>query len=128
MREAVRQRYAAAAVQVTGGGAVCGGPAAIEIDDNFGSGCYTGAEHQGLPAAAVATSLGCGSPTAVADLHQGGGRIGISDVVADELTTAQRARAVTASAASPGPLRPRRQSAAASPPAAPPPSSPPSPR
>ena len=71
LRETVRQRYAAAAVQVTEGGTACCGPAAIEIDDNFGSALYTGAEHQELPAEAVAASLGCGNPTAVADLHEG---------------------------------------------------------
>ncbi|WP_329027036.1 arsenite methyltransferase [Streptomyces sp. NBC_00690] len=71
LRETVRQRYAAAAVQVTEGGTTCCGPAAIEIDDNFGSGLYTGAERDELPAEAVAASLGCGNPTAVADLHEG---------------------------------------------------------
>ncbi|WLQ40805.1 arsenite methyltransferase [Streptomyces laculatispora] len=71
LRETVRQRYAAAAVQVTEGGSACCGPAAIEIDDNFGSALYTGGEHDDLPAEAVAASLGCGNPTAVADLGEG---------------------------------------------------------
>ncbi|MFK4212734.1 arsenite methyltransferase [Streptomyces sp. NPDC030920] len=71
LRETVRQRYAAAAVQVTGGGSACCGPDAIEIDDNFGSALYTGNERDALPAEAVAASLGCGNPTAVADLHEG---------------------------------------------------------
>ncbi|MEE1813903.1 arsenite methyltransferase [Streptomyces sp. SP18ES09] len=71
LRETVRQRYAAAAVQVTEGGSACCGPAAIEIDDNFGSALYTGTEREGLPAEAVAASLGCGNPTAVADLNEG---------------------------------------------------------
>ncbi|MFI5766388.1 arsenite methyltransferase [Streptomyces sp. NPDC051563] len=71
LRETVRRRYAAAAVQVTGGGAACCGPAAIEIDDNFGSALYTGSERDALPAEAVAASLGCGNPTAVADLKEG---------------------------------------------------------
>ncbi|MFJ8863778.1 arsenite methyltransferase [Streptomyces sp. NPDC102451] len=70
LRETVRRRYAAAAVQVTEGGSACCGPAAIEIDDNFGSGLYTGGERDDLPAEAVAASLGCGNPTAVADLHE----------------------------------------------------------
>ncbi|WP_256107871.1 arsenite methyltransferase [Streptomyces sp. ODS05-4] len=71
LRETVRQRYAAAAVQVAEGGSACCGPAAIETDDNFGSALYTGAEREDLPADAVAASLGCGNPTAVADLNEG---------------------------------------------------------
>lgn len=71
LRETVRQRYAAAAVQVTEGGTACCGPAAIEIDDNFGSALYAEGEREELPAEAVAASLGCGNPTAVADLHEG---------------------------------------------------------
>ncbi|MGA5134233.1 arsenite methyltransferase [Streptomyces olivoreticuli] len=71
LRETVRQRYAAAAVQVTEGGTACCGPAAIEIDDNFGSTLYAATERDELPAEAVAASLVCGNPTAVADLHEG---------------------------------------------------------
>ena len=71
LRETVRQRYAAAAVQVTEGGTACCGPQAIEIDDNFGSTLYAATERDELPAEAVAASLGCGNPTAVADLHEG---------------------------------------------------------
>uniref|UniRef100_A0AAU3H3T0 Arsenite methyltransferase n=1 Tax=Streptomyces sp. NBC_01401 TaxID=2903854 RepID=A0AAU3H3T0_9ACTN len=71
LRETVRRRYAAAAVQVTEGGTACCGPAAIDIDDAFGSALYTGGERDDLPAEAVAASLGCGNPTAVADLHEG---------------------------------------------------------
>ncbi|MFF8987779.1 arsenite methyltransferase [Streptomyces globisporus] len=71
LRETVRERYAAAAVQVTEGGAACCGPQPIEVDDNFGSILYAAAERDALPAEAVAASLGCGNPTAVADLHEG---------------------------------------------------------
>ncbi|NEA16895.1 arsenite methyltransferase [Streptomyces halstedii] len=71
LRETVRDRYAAAAVQVTEGGTACCGPQAIEIDDNFGSTLYVADERESLPAEAVAASLGCGNPTAVADLHEG---------------------------------------------------------
>ncbi|MEU8707957.1 arsenite methyltransferase [Streptomyces sp. NPDC048565] len=71
LRETVRRRYAAAAVQVTEGGTACCGPAAIDIDDTFGSALYTGGERDDLPAEAIAASLGCGNPTAVADLHEG---------------------------------------------------------
>ncbi|MFJ2404913.1 arsenite methyltransferase [Streptomyces xanthochromogenes] len=71
LRETVRRRYAAAAVQVTEGGTACCGPAAIEVDENFGSTLYAADERDALPAEAVAASLGCGNPTAVADLHEG---------------------------------------------------------
>ncbi len=71
LRETVRRRYAAAAVQVTEGGTSCCGPQAIEVDDNFGSTLYAADERDTLPAEAVAASLGCGNPTAVADLHEG---------------------------------------------------------
>jgi SAM-dependent methyltransferase len=71
LRETVRRRYAAAAVQVTEGGAACCGPQAVEVDENFGSTLYTADERGTLPAEAVAASLGCGNPTAVADLHEG---------------------------------------------------------
>ena len=37
----------------------------------FGAALYDGDEADGAPDAAVAASLGCGVPTAVADLHEG---------------------------------------------------------
>src|SRR5262249_12544927 len=84
-REQVRARYAAAATAVTegsGGGtaAACCGPgdaggccgdAAIEVDESFGSALYSAAEQDELPAEAVAASLGCGNPLAVAELRAG---------------------------------------------------------
>jgi arsenite methyltransferase len=62
----------------TGQDTSCCGPAtgavpaveALQAEDVFGSGLY-GAETTGLPEAAVLASLGCGNPTAVADLHPG---------------------------------------------------------
>ncbi|MFD7027242.1 arsenite methyltransferase [Streptomyces sp. NPDC059917] len=71
LRETVRFRYAAAAVQVAEGGSACCGPSAIEIDASFGAGLYADADRGELPAEAVAASLGCGNPTAVADLNEG---------------------------------------------------------
>jgi arsenite methyltransferase len=71
LRETVRRRYAAAAVQVTEGGTACCGPQAVEVDDTFGSTLYAADERDTLPAEAVAASLGCGNPTAVADLNDG---------------------------------------------------------
>ncbi|MFJ9736615.1 arsenite methyltransferase [Streptomyces sp. NPDC101166] len=71
LRETVRRRYAAAAVKVTGGGTACCGPEPVEIDDDFGSTLYAANERDALPVAAVAASLGCGNPTAVAELREG---------------------------------------------------------
>jgi arsenite methyltransferase len=74
LREEVRTRYAAAARAVTGTGqSGCCGPATAAIEDGelFGAGLYDAATTQELPADAVLASLGCGNPTAVADLHEG---------------------------------------------------------
>ncbi|MCC5479783.1 arsenite methyltransferase [Streptomyces sp. NPDC059680] len=71
LREAVRLRYAAAAVKVTEGGTACCGPQPVEADENFGAALYAADERAALPAEAVAASLGCGNPTAVAELREG---------------------------------------------------------
>ncbi|GIH23549.1 arsenite S-adenosylmethyltransferase [Acrocarpospora phusangensis] len=72
LREQVRERYAAAAVAVTTGGTVCCGPSqAVEVDDRFGAGLYEADQRDALPPQAVAASLGCGNPTAVAELRHG---------------------------------------------------------
>ncbi|MFD3944431.1 arsenite methyltransferase [Streptomyces sp. NPDC058579] len=71
LRETVRRRYAAAALQVIEGGTACCGPQAVEVDENFGGALYADDERGGLPAEAVAASLGCGNPTAVAELNEG---------------------------------------------------------
>jgi SAM-dependent methyltransferase len=71
LRETVRQRYAAAAVKVTEGGTACCGPEPVEVDENFGSTLYAADDRDALPAEAVAASLGCGNPTAVAELREG---------------------------------------------------------
>ncbi|MEU8591830.1 arsenite methyltransferase [Streptomyces sp. NPDC048664] len=71
LRETVRRRYAAAAVKVTEGTTACCEPEPVEIDGNFGSTLYTTDERDTLPAEALAASLGCGNPTAGADLREG---------------------------------------------------------
>jgi arsenite methyltransferase len=73
LRETVRARYAAAATAVTTGGTDtgCCGPAAVEVDNSFGAALYSTADRDQLPAEAVAASLGCGNPTAVAELRAG---------------------------------------------------------
>jgi SAM-dependent methyltransferase len=77
LRETVRERYAAAALRTSDPGAAagcCGGDAATITDEQaelFGSGLYAGDDQAQLPDAALAASLGCGNPTAMADLHDG---------------------------------------------------------
>jgi arsenite methyltransferase len=69
LREQVRDRYAALARDVTDAG--CCGPQPVEVDERFGAGLYADGETDGLPAEAVAASLGCGNPMVVADLRPG---------------------------------------------------------
>ncbi len=87
VREQVRQRYAAAATAVTSGAsaaltlldgdssAVCGEESCCtpgaEVGAGFGADLYAGEDRSGLPADALAASLGCGNPTAVAELREG---------------------------------------------------------
>jgi arsenite methyltransferase len=66
-RERVRQHYAAAATRA--GSTGCCGP--LETDRTLGSGLYDVLDRRELPEAAVLASLGCGNPTAVAELHEG---------------------------------------------------------
>ncbi|MGW6820271.1 arsenite methyltransferase [Streptomyces sp. NPDC055005] len=71
LREIVRRRYAASALKIAEGGTGCCGGEPVEVNDNFGVALYTADERDALPAEAAAASLGCGNPTAVADLHEG---------------------------------------------------------
>lgn len=71
LRETVRQRYAAAALKIAEGGTACCGPQPVDVDENFGSALYASDQRNTLPAEAVAASLGCGNPTAVAELREG---------------------------------------------------------
>lgn len=71
LRETVRARYAAAATAVAEGGGGCCGPEAVAVDETFGAALYGAEERDELPAEAVAASLGCGNPIAVAELRDG---------------------------------------------------------
>jgi arsenite methyltransferase len=76
LREEVRSRYAEAATAVsTGAGAACDcchpGSTCAEEGHAFGPELYEALQSEELPEAAVLASLGCGNPTAVADLHPG---------------------------------------------------------
>src|SRR5260221_14755896 len=70
IQEVVKQKYGHAAKQVTAGGtACCGGE--LSGCDPITKNLYDEAQKSGLPAEAVAASLGCGNPTALAKLQAG---------------------------------------------------------
>ncbi len=98
IREAVRARYATAATALADAeSASCGCvPADIGLtgcDDNavFGRALYGSDDAAETSAAAISGSLGCGVPTAVADLHEGEIVLDLgSGAGADVLISAQR--------------------------------------
>ena len=78
IRKAVRARYAAAAENVGAnrdpGSSCCGASDAVLSDEEaqvFGASLYDEASQGELPDTATMASLGCGNPTAVAELHAG---------------------------------------------------------
>ena len=73
LRDTVRERYAAAATSVTRGMAAddVTEAACCEPSDGYGLKFYDVTERGALPDEAVLASLGCGNPTAVADLAEG---------------------------------------------------------
>jgi arsenite methyltransferase len=78
LREEVRSKYAEAAVAAGSGGCgctteggCCGNVACDGEDESFGEALYDAGQRGELPEAAVLASLGCGNPTAVADLRDG---------------------------------------------------------
>ena len=99
IRETVRERYAAAAKAVAepkrdqagccGGGGLTSSPA--DRTDVFGAALYDETTEAEVPEAAISASLGCGVPTAVADLHEGETVLDLgSGAGADVLISAQR--------------------------------------
>jgi arsenite methyltransferase len=90
IRETVRERYAAAATSGSGCGDGCGCSPA-DATDVFGGQLYDESETVGATDAALDASLGCGVPTAVADLHAGETVLDLgSGAGADVLISAQR--------------------------------------
>jgi arsenite methyltransferase len=74
LREQVRDRYAIAALTVIEGrGAAedAGGDGCCAPDEGMGPQLYDALERAELPDEAVLASLGCGNPTAVAELREG---------------------------------------------------------
>ena len=74
VREQVRESYAEAALSLTEGcgcGCDCEPGGGEEETTRFGQGLYAADERTDLPENAVAASLGCGNPVAVAAMHEG---------------------------------------------------------
>jgi len=72
IQDAVKEKYGAAAKQVAAGKtACCGGGAELSGCDPISRNLYDESERSALPADAVAASLGCGNPTALAELEAG---------------------------------------------------------
>jgi ubiquinone/menaquinone biosynthesis C-methylase UbiE len=87
-REVVRERYAAAARATADGAVALTDRTGTEV---FGGTLYADGETDGAPAAAVEASLGCGVPTAVAELHEGETVLDLgSGAGADVLISARR--------------------------------------
>lgn len=73
VKEVVKQKYGEAALRVhKGGSSCCGATAASAIScDPITSNLYDDMQKTQLPAEAVLASLGCGNPTALAELNPG---------------------------------------------------------
>jgi len=71
LKASVKEKYGSAALRVTRGGtAGCGASPSTECDP-ITSNLYTSGQVAGLPQEAVLASLGCGNPTALAELAAG---------------------------------------------------------
>jgi SAM-dependent methyltransferase len=72
IRETVRQKYGEAALRLkTGGSSCCGAAANCGCGDPITSNLYDSAQAEQIPREAMLASLGCGNPTALAQLNAG---------------------------------------------------------
>ena len=73
IKEVVKEKYGQAALRVTSGGSCCCGaaPADQHCADPITSNLYDAGQTGTLPETAVLASLGCGNPTALAELKPG---------------------------------------------------------
>src|SRR6202041_3443351 len=73
LKDVVKEKYGQAALRVNAGGSsCCGAGAALDgCCDPIPSGLYNAAQTGELPQEAVLASLGCGNPTALAQLNPG---------------------------------------------------------
>jgi arsenite methyltransferase len=72
VKELVKERYGQAALRVkSGGSSCCGSAPCCDTADPITSNLYDEAQKGALPEEAVLASLGCGNPTALAELKAG---------------------------------------------------------
>jgi arsenite methyltransferase len=72
IKQIVKEKYGQAALRVSSGGSSCCGSASSRgACDPITSNLYESGETSALPAEAIAASLGCGNPTALAELAAG---------------------------------------------------------
>jgi arsenite methyltransferase len=73
VKDTVRERYGEAALRVASGAGTscCGGSCGGAAGDPISSNLYSDAQTAVLPREAVLASLGCGNPTALAELREG---------------------------------------------------------
>ncbi len=72
IKEIVKEKYGQAALRVTSGGSSCCGASASELScDPITSNLYDAAQATQIPEEAMLASLGCGNPTALAQLNAG---------------------------------------------------------
>jgi len=72
IKEVVKQRYGQAALRVkAGGSSCCGSTASTGCSDPISSNLYEAAQASQIPEEALLASLGCGNPTALAQLKPG---------------------------------------------------------
>src|SRR5580692_5769279 len=72
IKEVVKEKYGQAALRVrTGGSSCCGASAATQCGDPITSNLYDASQAGQIPEEALLASLGCGNPTALAQLNLG---------------------------------------------------------
>jgi arsenite methyltransferase len=71
IRDAVQKTYGELAAAVKSGARSCCGPSCCSTEDPISGNLYRKDQTAGLPQGAVDASLGCGNPTALAELHEG---------------------------------------------------------
>ena len=72
IKEIVKQKYGEAALRVkSGGSSCCGAAAATSCCDPITTNLYDDAQAGQIPEEALLASLGCGNPTALAQLRPG---------------------------------------------------------
>ena len=71
VKQQVKEVYGKAALQAAQGNRACCGAATASAEDPITSHLYAEDQIAGLPLEAIAASLGCGNPTALAQLHPG---------------------------------------------------------